>query len=293
MAFSQFTIASGIYDDEQDLLSWIDFFIVNELKGWKRIKTITNTPTDVNRAYYGDGEAVGAYDRMYLRLQATSNVLRMYVMSDFIEASNTDVFPFGGLSNETELPTGTSSGIFWFIGNKDAVHIVLDHLPTGQTYHAGFGLWESYYTIPEDPKPFYVFGQTAQSQTFESAARLESYGPGSWGTSLDENTKGTARTYFAAHPTQIQRGSPNPRCGEPKLIEPVFYTSSVFGSHEVRGEVPGLYMCGGSPFDHGNIISLSGTLDVDVGEYFIHKHTDAISWAIGPIVSTTTTCIGG
>lgn len=277
-----FTLTSGVYADEQALLAALDGFLVDDIGRWVRLKVVTDSPTDKNIAYYADGTHPALYERFYLRMRATSDNLRVYGMSYFDTATNTDYDAFGGTSNETELPTGTSSGTYWFLGNYDNVHVVIRDV-AGNTYHGGFGCWRTYYNRLEDPKPFYVFGQTASGQTFQSADRLESYGPQSWGTSFSVAVSGTARAYRAQHPTEVAYGTPNPRSGYPRLMEPVFYTAAVFPSSEVRGEVPGLYLCGGSPYTHGNLVTISGGEQNPRGVYFIHKHADDIAWALGPV----------
>lgn len=286
MANTNFTISSGTYNTEQELGLELDYFLTESISGWSKVKEIANSPTDLNIAYFSDGSSIGFFDRLYVRIQAITDVLSFNVLSFFDDVTDTDFDKIGGTSNQTEVLASTSSGTYWFIGNTDAVHVVVNS--SLGPLHGGFGFWETYYPRLEDPKPFYVFGQTAQSQTFESALRLESYGPRSWGKSMSVTASGVGRAYSAAHPTAISQGALNPRSGEPKFIEPIFYTVDSFPSYEIRGEVPGLYMCGGAPYIHGNIVTVTGTPGTVVGDYFIHKHTDIISWAIGPLVLTVT-----
>lgn len=278
-----FTLVSGVYQDEQDLLFELDLFLTQTIQGWTQVKVVTDTASDKDIAYYSDGSAPGVYDRLWIRLRATGDELRPLASSNFLTATDTSSDPLGDAGDFTEMTTGTSSGIYWFAANKDAVHVVVDHLD-GNTRHGGFGLWSTCYTALEDPKPFYVFGQTAQNQTFASALRLQSYGPHSWGLTIDTTNSGTVRPYEASHPIEIANGTTNPRTGELKLVEPVFYTDSNFLYHEVRGEVPGLYMCGGENLTHGQLIEINDTLGTISGTYFIHRHTDALSWAIGPVI---------
>lgn len=277
-----FTLVSGTYVDEQDLLGELDYFLTMTIHGWTKVKTITDTPTDRNIAYYTDGSITGIYDRMWVRARAVSNQLQFTVMSEFVSSTDTDIDPFGGTQSSTELPVGTTSGTYWFMANKDAVHIVVDR-DDGATRHGGFGHFVTYYNRFEDPKPFYVFGQTAASQTFVSATRLRAYAPHSWGTSFDVLGSGTALGYLARHTSLLANGTPNPRSGEPKIIEPVFYTDSTFMFNEVRGEVPGLFMGGGTGYDHGNLVSIFNTPGTVSGTYFCHKHTDSLTWFVGPV----------
>lgn len=281
MVDTNFTLVSGTYVDEQGLLGELDFFLTQTIQGWTQVEVIADTASDKNIAYYTDGSDPGFYDRFWLRIQGISNELRFNGLSLFNADTDTDSDVFGGTESETELRVGTSSGIYWFVANKDAVHIVVDHLD-GNTRHGGFGLMLTYYDVLEDPKPFYVFGQTAQSQTFNTI-RMRAYGSGAWGKTYSTSLSGIARDHEAPHPVLISKGTPNPRSGEPKLVEPVFFANATFGAYEVHGEIPGLYMCGGTGFDHGDITLISGTLGTVSGTYFIHKHTNDISWAIGPV----------
>jgi len=281
MVDTNFTLVSGTYADEQDLLGELDFFLTQTIQGWTQVKVVTDTASDKNIAYYSDGSEPGFYDRFWLRIRATSNELRFNGASLFNPDTDTDSDVFGGGDNETELPTGTSGGEYWFMANKDAVHIVVDRLDSSSR-HGGFGLWDSYFDELEDPKPFYVFGQTAQSQKFTSF-RLISYGPHSWGTSYSTLGSGVERAYEAPHPADIALGTPNPRSGEPKIVEPVFYADGTFRYYEVRGEVPGLYMCGGTGFDFSDLVTIESTLGTTSGTYFWYKHTDDVCWAIGPV----------
>lgn len=282
MVDTSFTLVSGTYADEQALLTELDFFLTQTIQGWTQVKVVADTASDKNIAYYTDGSNPGFYDRMWMRIRATGDELRFNGMSLFDPVTDTDSDFFGGSSQAYMIKTGTSSGTYWFMANKDAVHVVVDHLDNNYR-HGGFGHWNSYYNRFEDPKPFYLFGQTAQSQTFQSAFRLGSYGPHSWGTSYDTVGSGNGRAYEAAHPSDVAYGTPNPWTGEPKLLEPVFYCDGTFKYYEVRGEIPGLYMCGGAGYDFGNLVTISGTPGTVPGTYFWYKHTDDTCWAIGPV----------
>lgn len=283
MVATIFTLVSGTFSSEQDLLSELDFFITQTVGGWVQDKVLTDISTDKNIAYYTDGSIPGFYDRCWVRIRATDDEIQFNGLSGFDSGTDTDYDQFGGEGGNTGLPVGTTSGIYWFAANEDVVHIVIDRASDSTTYHGGFGYFDTYYSRQEDPKPFYVFGQTATEQTFENAIRLEGFGPQSWGTTFSVVSSGTGRGYEAAHPALLANGTPNPRSGEPKLIEPVFFTDTTSTYYEVRGEVPGLYMCGGLGYTHGSFATITGTLGTFAGKYFVHKHTDIVAWAIGPV----------
>jgi len=285
MIDTEFTLVSGTYTTEQDLLSQLDFFMVNTVGGWTRVKTVADTATDKNIAYYTDGTTSGTvYDRFWIRIRATGDELRFNGMSYFDSTTDTDFDQFGGNEDAHLLPLTAVSGTYWFAANKDAVHVLVERSSDLLPLHGGFGHFITYYDAADDPKPFYVFGQTAINQTFTDATyRLEGFGPHSWGSFYDATYSGTERKYQAAHPTNIQYGTPNPRSGYPKLIEPVFYTEQTFGAHEARGEVPGLYMCGGLGLTPGGVIEVKNMPPTVSGSYLIHKHSDSYTWAIGPV----------
>lgn len=285
MIDTNFTLVSGTYTDEQHLLSELDFFMVDTIGGWTRVKTVADTATDKNIAYYTDGSTSGTvYDRFWVRIQATSDELRFYGMSLFDPNTDTDSDQFGGSEQAHMLTLAGVSGTYWFAANKDAVHVLTERSSDSLPLHGGFGYFITYFDAPTDPKPFYLFGQTAINQTFsDTTYRMETYGPHSWGLSYDPALSGTHRNYEAAHPTTIQYGTPNPRSGEPKMVEPVFFADETFGAYEVRGEVPGLYMCGGAGLTPGGVINVKLDPATISGSYLINKHSDAYTWAIGPV----------
>ncbi len=282
MVDTNFTLVSGTYTTEQHLLSELDFFMVNTIGGWSREKVVTDTATDKNIAYYNDGTISGTdvYDRLWVRIRATGDELRFNGMSYFNPTTDADSDTIG-VDNLTELSV-ISSGTYWFAANTDAVHVLVERASDGLPLHGGFGYLNTYLTPEEDPKPVYVFGQYALNMTFASDLRLYAYGPHSWGSSYNTTQSGIERGYAATHPTQIKYGTPNPRSGYPKLVEPVFLTTT-FGVSEVRGEVPGVYMCGGAGLTPGGLIEINNMYPTVSGMYLIHKHSDDIAWAIGPV----------
>lgn len=284
MVSTAFTIASGIFIDEQDLLGHLDTFMTSTIGGWTQVKVITDTAGDKNIAYTGIGSSPGTYDTNHVRLRATSNNLEFHVLSLFDPATDTDSDDVNDASGEGQIPI-TTSGTYWFIGNEDTVHISIEYIGAGTTYHGGFGTWITYYSEEEDPKPYFLFGHSASSATFADTDRCRSYGPFSWGSSGESagtTYSGTSRNYRSEHNTQLNVAAPQPRTGEPYLFEPIFYHSSNFEFAEVRGEIPGLFIVGGSSYGHGNIITVSGIGSIN-GDYYIHKYDDNTCWAIGKI----------
>jgi hypothetical protein len=282
MVDTNFTLVSGTYTDVQHLLTELDFFLVNTVGGWVQEKVITDTGTDKNIAYYTDGSTSGTvYDRLWMRARAYNGYLQFNGLSYFDATTDTDYDQFGGQTDSFFIRT-SATGTYWFAANKDAVHVVVDR-SDGSPNHAGCGHFISYHQPHEDPKPVYIFGQVETHHTFASHVRLAAFGPHSWGTSYTTTLSGTSRWYEASHPTAIQYGTPNPRTGYPKLVEPVFFVDDTFGAYEVRGEVPGLYMCGGEGLTHGSLVEIKNMPPTVSGTYLIHKYLDSTSWAIGPV----------
>jgi hypothetical protein len=280
MIDTNFTLVSGTFADEQQLLSELDFFMVNTIGGWTRVKTVADTPTDKNITYYTDGSTSGTvYDRFWIRLRATAGNLRFNGLSNFDVTTDTDYDQFGGTTSSTELLV-SASGYYWLAANQDAVHVLVD--VGGFYYHGGFGQFISYHSPDYDPKPGYLFGQVTSLEPFSNGTRLAAYGPHSWGAHYSPTFSGTSRIYEASHPTSIAYGTPNARTGEPKLIEPVFFTDASSGAYEVRGEVPGLYMCGGTGLSPGGVVNITKDPATVSGTYLIHKSSDTYAWAIGP-----------
>lgn len=283
MVYSTFVMTSGVYTDEQDLASKLDTFMITTISGWNQIEIITNTATDRDTAYYGIGSTPGEYDRSYVRVRGTGDELRFSVASNYNASTNT----FSDLvtSADTELPAGTTSGNYWFIGNADSVYVTIMHPGPGFSKHfGGFGTWLTYYDKEYDPKPHYAFGHQTSSETFESD-RCKSYSPGSWGKSAEKSpstSSGTSQIYLAEHSADIEEASPQVRTNQPYLFEAVFYHATNLDTSEVRGEMPGLYMIGGQPYTHGNVVTISGIGTIS-GKYFIHKQSNSACWAIGKI----------
>lgn len=273
---TDFTIASGIYLDEQDLLADLDTFMTGTLSGWTQLKIITDTASDKNIAYYNDGltgEDDG-YDRSWTSLRATSNNLEFHHYSLFNTTTDTgsdDLYD----ASHTYIPTNTS-GIYYFIGSRDAVHVCIEHLDTGDRHHGGFGAWISYHDAEWDPKPYYVFGQAATNRDFADGSneRVRTYGAHSWGKGFKTVESGSSRGYISRHQNDIQNAGSQVRSGEPYLFEPVFWYEDSYGLDEVRGEIPGMYLTGGAPFSHAQLVTVSGIGTIS-GDYFCYKLTDA------------------
>lgn len=276
---TSFTLVSGTHTTEQDLLTQLDFFLVNTVGGWVNHKVVTDVATDKNIVYYTDGSTPAEHDRLWVRVRANSNYLSFNGLSNFDTDTDTDFDQFGGTANENEL-TVSASGTYWFMANHDAVHILVDRASDGESFHGGFGRLSSYYTTSEDPKPLYIFGQTSASSF--STSRLAAYAPRSWGDKYNTTHSGSSSEYLANHPAGITYGTPNPRSGYPKLVEPIFYSNELVGQKEVRGEVPGLYMCGGEGLTAGSVIDIDVMPPTVSGRYLIHKKTATLVWALGP-----------
>lgn len=283
MVSTNFTIASGVYLDEQDLAIKLDTFMTESISGWTRAATISGSSIDRDTIYYSDGSSPGLYDRNFVRVRGTTNELQFSVAADYSVSSG---WTLSGVatSNDTEIPTGTTSGTYWFIGNPDSVYISVMHAGTSSKHFGGFGTWTTYYSPADDPKPYYVFGHQVAGNTFQNS-RCLSYGVGSWGNSVlrsPSSFAGTSQTYFASHNTALNNAASQIRSGQAYIFEPVFYCNTTVAVSEVRGEMTGLHIIGGTPYSHGGVINITG-IGTTSGKYFIHKFDNSTCWAIGKI----------
>ena len=281
---SVFTLSSGVYTDEQDLVSKLDTFMTTTLS-WNKLKDITDTVSDKNVAFYNDGD--GEYNRNFVSVRGTSNYVEFHSYSLFNE--DTDVGSDDLYNTNTRIPTSTSSGVYWFLGNRDCIHVSVEHIPSADSYMGGFGYWRTYASSEEDPKPVYVYGQTSTSQLFsDSSERVRSYAPKSWGTSVDKNNtlSGTVGNYASNHNTAIVNAASQSRTGQPYIFESVFFTYDNVPYFESRGEIPGIHLIGDSSYTNGQIITISG-INLINGNYFIQKHSSAnnVHWAIGRVTN--------
>jgi hypothetical protein len=282
-----FTVASGTYVDEQALLGSIDAFMASGIAGWTQLKVITDTASDKDIVYYSDGD--GTRDRNIVRLRATSNNLEFHTYSVFNTGTDTGLDDL--YNSETAIPTSTSSGIYWLFGNKDSVYVSVEHDATSNKHLGGFGTWISYYDPADDPKPFFVFGQSSSTKLFnDSTERCRSYGPGSFGSTYYPYTAGTSlsgtiRNYMSEHSENVKYGVTQARTNQPYIFEPVFFTIETSPYIEARGEMPGLNLIGSAPYSNGNIITISG-INAMNGFYFIQDHDDSseVCWALGRLI---------
>lgn len=281
---TSFTIASGTYTDEQDLLASLDTFITSSISGWTQIKVITDIASDKHIAYYSTGD--NSRDRNEVSVRATGDYLEFHCYSWFDTDTDTGYDDLYG--TETRIPASTSSGTYWFFGNKDSVYVSVEHSGTSNPHLGGFGQFISYYTPQEDPKPFFVFGQVASSTLFDNASeRVRSWHPEAFGAGYNPlspltSFSGVAINCRSSHYDEIQYGVSQVRTGEPYFFEPIF--TGVETGIDMKGEIPGLKLIGISPYTHGSIITVSG-INLINGDYFIQGHTNAspVGWCLGRV----------
>lgn len=276
------TVVSGTASDEQDFINSLDIFLTTTISGWNLEDTITDIPSDNDRVYSLD---TAQYDRTWVRVRGNGDYVSFYAYSLWDPSSSTGADEIND-STETRIYAGTGSLDYWIMGNQDVVHIITGP-NDGNYYHGGFGLWDTLYGPEEDPKPVFVFGQNSTSDTFSDTNRVFSYTPGSWGSSYERQKhlpgttfSGSSGAYRASHVSEVQYAVSQSRTGEPYIFEPVFRHNGVFAFDEVRGEIPGLFMIGSSPYTEGAVTTISGFIS---GDFLIHKHSGAVSWAIGKV----------
>lgn len=279
-----FTISSGTYTDEQDLLNSLDSFITGTINGWTQLKVVTDVASDKHIVYYSDGD--GTRDRNTVSIRATSDFLEFHGYSWF--NTDTDTGYDDLYNTETRIPTSTSSGTYWFFGNRDSVYVSVEHSGTLNPHLGGFGQWVAYHSPEDDPKPFFVFGQQSSSTLFNSTSeRVRSWGAKSFGTgynSLEPSLSGVVSNYRSSHTDAIKYGTSQVRTGQPYIFEPVFTSIESPTYYDMRGEIPGLKLIGIDPYTNGNVITISG-INLINGQYFIQTHTNAstVGWCIGKV----------
>jgi hypothetical protein len=281
---TSFTIASGTYTDEQDLLASLDTFITGTISGWSQVKVITDTASDKHIAYSAVGD--GSRDRNDVSVRATGDYLEFHCYSWFDVDTDTGHDDLYG--TETRIPTSTTSGTYWFLGNRDAIYVSVEHSATSDPHLGGFGQFISYYSAEEDPKPYYVFGQVAASTLFNNASeRVRSWHPSAFGAGYNPLSplptySGAAMNCRSAHYDEIQYGVSQSRTDQPYFFEPIF--TGVETGIDMKGEIPGLKLIGLSPYSHGNIITVLG-INLINGDYFVQSHTNAspVGWCVGRV----------
>lgn len=277
-----FTIVSGTYTDEQDLVHQLNAFMTTTISGWQLLDTLADDASDVHYVYRNQGSRKG-YDLGYFRVQGVADNVIYSSLSFYntTTSGSSDTLS----SSETEV-LASVPGSYYFIGNNDAVYV--SHTLTGSgTYLSGLGFWESYYTPAYDPKSYYIFGQSAENLDFTSE-RVFSYQSASFGISANIDNFATfsgVGNYYTAE--QITMSGVQSRTGQFYLLEPVFgyeSTATTENEMEIRGEMPGLYQAGvaHSSYTHGSIILVSGIGDIK-GNYFIHKTSPDHYWLLGKI----------
>lgn len=285
-AITSFTLASGTYTDEQDLLSSLDTFITSSITGWSQLKVITDIASDKHIAYSSVGD--GTRDRNDVSVRATGDYLEFHCYSWFDTSSDTGYDDLYG--TQTRIPTSTSSGTYWFFGNRDSVYVSVEHPSTFNPHLGGFGQFISYYLPEEDPKPYFVFGQVSASTLFsDTSERVRSWHPRAFGSGYNPlspltTDSGVAVNCHSSHYDEIKYGVSQVRTGQPYFFEPIFTSIETDASVDMRGEIPGLKLIGIAPYSHGNVITVSG-INLINGDYFIQGHTNAstVGWCLGRV----------
>jgi len=169
MAVGQFTIVSGTYTSEQDIIDQLDDFLTLNLR-WQRLDILTDTGSDNNRVYFSSGEIPGKYFPIYAQFQGVSDDVFFsgYTAWDAVGNTGNDLL-FNSSESRIQAP-GQFEMVF--IGNQDVVYVIVF---TTVGYLGGIGYWDTFYTPEQDPYPLYVLGDFSSLDSFIDTFRVRSY----------------------------------------------------------------------------------------------------------------------
>lgn len=301
MTVGQYITASGTAGpSEQDTLDRLDEFMSGAL-GWNRIDVVSDTGTDNDRVWYSEGEVPGKYAPMYVRARANGDdiIFHGYTLWNPGTSTGSDE-----IANATELqvPNDNNGGSdeYVFFGNKDAVFVSIRLNSNGSNYMGGFGYWDTYYTVGEDPYPLWVMGQNSNADTFNNTFRVRSYGedPDGFLNVVATYSGGVIGFIGTDDSARTALATPNPRDARHLMLKNTFYRrrSDTEGdipgaiSHEVRGEIPGMYQFYGSNFVANDMVIASGVAtgdgipgdDLGTGTFVVVRSSQTNTMALGP-----------
>lgn len=306
MTAGQYIMASGIAGPtEQDTLDRMDEFIVGAL-GWSRLDRPINTGSDRKYVWFSRGEDPDKYWPIYASAQATSDTIYFSAYTNWVQttSSGSDVI---SESTYLAIPNDNNGGSdeYYFLGNKDVLFISVRRNSNGANYLGGFGYWDTFYQTTEDPYPVWAMGQDSFSTTFASQRRVRSYGYTVDGflDSVSTVSGGSVGFFSPDLSSFTALATPNPRDGRHLMLKSPFYRerSATEGgipgavSHEVRGEVPGLYQFYGTNFASHDRVTASGVSvgdsvpgdEVGFGTFLVVRSSQSNTMAIGPAVDWT------
>lgn len=300
MTAGEYTITSGIAGPtEQDTLDLLDQFMVGGL-GWHRIDIVTDTASDNDRVWYSEGEVPGKYNPMYVRIRANNNDLVFYGYTQWVISSGTGNDEIADGTN-LQITNDNAADEYVFAGNKDVVFVATRLNSDGSTRFGGAGYWDTFYEPTEDPYPLWVMGQNAAATTFESDQRVRSYGYDKDGfLNTTSTVSGGSVGYVAENLNFLTSlATPNPRDNRHLMLKSPFYRErsrtdgDIAGalSHEVRGEIPGLYQFSGTNFVSFDRIVASGISagdqvsgdNIGEGDFIVLRGTSSNAYTLGPL----------
>jgi len=301
MTVGQYTTASGTAGpSEQDTLDRLDEFMTGAL-GWNRVDVVTDTSTDNDRVWYSEGETPGKYSPMYVRARANGDdiIFQGYTFWDPNTSTGNDEI---ANSTELQIPNDNNGGAdeYVFFGNKDVVLVSVRLNSNGSNYMGGFGYWDTYYTAGEDQYPLWVMGQNSNSDTFLNTFRVRTYGfdPEGFLNTVSTVSGGVVGFVGTDESGRTAVATPNPRDVRHLMLKNTFYRErsrtegDIAGaiSHEVRGEIPGMYQFYGSNFAANDTVIASGVAtvegipgdDLGNGTFVVVRSTETNTMVLGP-----------
>lgn len=286
------TVVSGSASTEQDFITDLDSAMTTHF-GWTKVYTVSDTSSDRNIVWSSEGETPGEYMTLYCEARGVSNDVQFY--GETFRDTGGSVNDRIGDNQDSTIQWGGALD-YWIMGNKDAVFVL-----NSDGYLGGFGYIDSYYTYKQDPYPMFLMGHFSLSYNFESNDRLLAYdvtpeaiaagGGVDGGHFLGTVNSGSSNVFVMDNLNSLcQLGAPNPRDDKYALLKPVVYLKegASLSKHEVRGEIPGIFQLYGDNSVNGELVTVSGVLNVD-GEvdenavFIIAKASNSNCYAIGPI----------
>lgn len=301
MTVGQYIMASGTAGpSEQDTLDRLDEFMTGAL-GWGRLDVVSDTGTDNDRVWISPGEVPGKYPPLYVRARANSDDIIFHGYTYWNNGTSTGSDEAAD-SLELQIPNNNSGGSdeYVFVGNKDAVFVSVRLNSDASCYMGGFGYWDSFYTVSQDPYPLWVMGQNSNADTFNNTFRVRSYGHDPAGFLSPVSTYSGGVVGFVGTDESGRTGlaTPNPRDGRFLMMKSGFYRERSrtegdipgYISHEIRGEIPGMYQFYGTSFTAHDTVVASGVStveglpgdDLGEGDFIVVRSTSTNTYSLGP-----------
>ena len=243
----------------------MDDFLVNDIGGWTRHFTVSDTTANRDYVWSSPGESVDR-DTIYIRARWQNSIVYFYGYTSFTDASTHT----GALyhSTYTRCPVTTGAAWCWMMGNKDFVNLfVMDGAVIYQNY---LGFIHSYYLPETDPCPLLIKGQYNTTSYWTTAPRQLMH------SGHDGSAQYVRIWINYSHFYEWDSGLDSERV----LLLPVILHNYTNPHREVRGEPFGVFIGNGDRLSRRGIVQHGGNhyLSLFSGESYVY----------GPISSDVT-----